>query len=118
MLIARPYQSAAIEAIYTALARYVYRQLPVLPTGTGKPVTFALRILDWLKRGGRALVLAHRDRLIQQAADKISKVIPWNDIGIVKAESNRLHAKCVVASVQTLARSRRLSVMPQFDLVI
>lgn len=118
MLEPRLYQSAAIEAIYAALARYVYRQLLVLPTGTGKTVTFALLILDWLKRGGRALVLAHRDRLIQQAADKISKVVSWNEIGIVKAESNRLHANCVIASVQTLARSRRLSVMPKFDLVI
>lgn len=118
MLIARPYQSAAINAIYAALARYVYRQLLVLPTGTGKTVTFALLIQEWLERGGRALVLAHRDRLIQQAAEKISKVVPWNDIGVVKAESNRLHANCVVASVQTLARSRRLGLMPKFDLVI
>ena len=70
------------------------------------------------RRPGRALVLAHRDRLIQQAAAKLVAVMPPSQIGIVMARQNRLHARCVVASVQTLARQRRLAMMPKFDTII
>lgn len=114
----RPYQSEALSAIYAAYETGVNRQLLVLPTGTGKTVCFALLIRQFLADGRRALVLAHRDRLIQQAAQKINQVVDWQDIGIVKAEQNRRNAACVVASVQTLARQRRLNSMPKFDLVI
>lgn len=114
----RPYQIESLQAIYTAYERDIVRQLLVLPTGTGKTVTFSALVEQFLGSGKRALVLAHRDRLIQQAADKISKQIPMQKIGIVKAEMNRKHAPCVVASIQTLARQARLRQMPQFDLVI
>jgi superfamily II DNA or RNA helicase len=48
----------------------------------------------------------------------LGAVMPWSDLGVVMAEQNRVHARCVVASVQTLARRRRLAVMPKFDTVI
>jgi len=70
------------------------------------------------RRPGRALILAHRDRLIQQAAEKLEAIIPRHKIGIVKAEMNQCAADVVVASVQTLARPRRLAKMPTFDTVI
>ncbi|HEY7184332.1 MAG TPA: DEAD/DEAH box helicase [Blastocatellia bacterium] len=114
----RDYQQAGIDAILDALGRGVRRQLLVAATGAGKTVLFAYLVNQYLARGARALVLAHRDRLIRQAADKIRKFVSWSQIGIVMADQNRLHAPCVIASVQTLARQRRLAVMPQFDLVI
>jgi len=111
----RPYQQEGIETIYAAFARGVRRQLLVGATGMGKTVLFAHLASQW---PGTALVIAHRDRLIQQAAEKIAKVVPWSKIGICKAEQNQIHAQCVIASVQTLARSSRLARMPKFDLVI
>ena len=54
----RPYQEEAIAAVEEALDRGVRRPLIVLPTGTGKTVVFASLIA---RRGGSALVLAHRD---------------------------------------------------------
>lgn len=114
----RDYQQAGIDAIFEALGRGVRRQLLAAATGAGKTVLFAYLVNQYLSRGARALVLAHRDRLIRQAADKIGKFVPWSQIGIVMADQNRLHAPCVIASVQTLARQRRLSPMAQFDLVI
>jgi len=111
----RDYQSEALDAIESAYIRGVRSQLLALPTGGGKTICFAEVVR---RRPGRALILAHRDRLIQQAASKLDAVMPWTDLGIVMAEQNRIHARCVVASVQTLARARRLSVMPQFDTVI
>lgn len=57
----------------------------------------------------RTLVLAHRDELVSQAADKIRGQWPDASIGIVKAERNERSADVVVASVQTLARPKRLA---------
>lgn len=114
----REYQQQALDAIADSYARGVRRQLLVLPTGAGKTVVFSLLTNQWLKAGKRVLVLAHRDRLIQQAVEKLCKIVPVQSMGVVKAEQNRVHAPCVVASVQTLAREKRLNQMPQFDLVI
>lgn len=115
MIELRDYQNEAIEAIFAAYGRGVRSQLMAMATGAGKTVVFASLVG---RRPWRALVLAHRDRLIQQAAAKLGAVLPWSEIGVVMAEQNRLHARCVVASVQTLARRNRLAVMPKFDLVI
>ena len=71
----RPYQHEAVAALLAAAARGVQRPLLVLPTGTGKTIIFALLVQ---RRGGRALILAHRDELIQQAVDKLHLVDPSN----------------------------------------
>lgn len=101
----RHYQRDALTACDDAERRGVRRQLVVLPTGAGKTITFAHGIAQ---RGGRALVLAHRDELITQAADKIGQVAPGLGIGVVKAEADDYDAQVVVASVQTLCRPERL----------
>ena len=78
----RPYQREAVDAVQGA---GVQRPLISLPTGTGKTVIFAHLISE---RPGRSLVLAHRDELIQQAADKLRSIIPDRWIGIVKADAS------------------------------
>jgi superfamily II DNA or RNA helicase len=98
----RPYQLEAIAAIEEAHRRGVRRPLLGLPTGTGKTVIFADLIR---KRGGCALVLAHRDELLAQATDKIRQIDPGARLGLVKAEANEVEAPVVVASMQTLARA-------------
>jgi superfamily II DNA or RNA helicase len=111
----RPYQTQALEAITAAYARGVDRQLIVLPTGGGKTVVFAHLAT---RRGGRSLILAHRDELIQQAADKLATVSGSLDIGIVKAKQDECRAPVVVASVQTLARPGRVERLGRFSTVI
>src|SRR6266498_1005156 len=106
----RPYQAEAISAIEDAERRGVRRPLLGLPTGTGKTVIFAALIR---RRGGSALVLAHRDELLVQATDKIRQVDPDAQLGLVKAEANDVEAPVVVASMQTLARESRLARLPQ-----
>ena len=92
------------------------RPLVSLPTGAGKTVLFA-EILR--RRGGRALVLAHRDELISQAADKIRQLAPSLEIGVVKAERDEHDRQVVVASVQTLGRESRMSrLTPDFTTVV
>src|SRR4030095_4273051 len=67
----RPYQYEAVAALLAATARGGHRPLLVFPTGTGKTIVFALLVQ---RRGGRSLILAHRDELIQQAVDKLRLV--------------------------------------------
>ena len=112
----RPYQYEAVAALLAAAARGVQRPLLVLPTGTGKTIVFALLVQ---RRGGRALILAHRDELIQQAVDKLHLVDPTLPLGIVQAERDELTAPTVVASVQTLSRRPRLArLVPDFHTIV
>src|SRR5713226_4233472 len=112
----RPYQHEAVAALLAAAARGVQRPLLVLPTGTGKTIIFALLVQ---RRGGRSLILAHRDELIQQAVDKLHLVDPTMPLGIVQAERDELTAPTVVASVQTLGRRPRLArLVPDFHTIV
>ena len=67
----RPYQRDALMAIKREWLNVV-ATLAVLPTGTGKTILFASLIKSVFP--ARALVLAHREELIFQAADKIKRV--------------------------------------------
>jgi ATP-dependent helicase IRC3 len=112
----RPYQYEAVAALLAAAAQGVQRPLLVLPTGTGKTIIFALLVQ---RREGRALILAHRDELIQQAVDKLHLVDPTLPLGVVQAEQDAYDAPTVVASVQTLSRRPRLTrLMPDFRTIV
>src|SRR3989475_4967611 len=112
----RPYQHEAVAALLAAAARGVQRPLLVLPTGTGKTIIVALLVQ---RRGGRALILAHRDELIQQAVDKLHLVDPTLRLGVVQAARDEHTAPTVVASVQTLSRRTRLSrLVPDFQTIV
>lgn len=105
----RPYQEAANEALLTGWEDGGQRLAVVLPTGAGKTVVFAdlIRRLRRERKVARVLVLAHREELLEQAADKIKRVVPHLRVGIVKGSRNEHeNAHVVVASVQTLAWRR------------
>jgi ATP-dependent helicase IRC3 len=112
----RDYQQEAITAITAAWLRGIRRPLIALPTGSGKTIVFA-HLASY--RRGRTLILAHRDELIQQAADKLAMVDPTLELGIVKAGQDEHDMPVVVASVQTLSRTRRLErLTPDFQTII
>ena len=69
----RDYQEAAAQGIFRAWEDNT-SALAVLPTGLGKTVLFAEVIRRMHEQGRRAMVLAHREELITQAADKIRRV--------------------------------------------
>ena len=69
----RDYQEAAAEGVFREWEEHA-SALAVLPTGLGKTVLFAEVTRRMHERGARAMVLAHREELITQAADKIRRV--------------------------------------------
>jgi len=85
------------------------RQLLVLATGLGKTVVFA-NAIEWAVKElkGRCLVLAHREELLQQAEEKLVKVMGYSEweavqrIGREQASSYALeNHEIVTASVMT-----------------
>lgn len=105
----RPYQIDAVKAILSKWED-ADRVLLVLPTGTGKTVTFSHVIADRCAQGGRILVLAHREELLEQAADKLYSVTGLKaafERGDLTAVGSG--AQVVVASVQTMSRENRLN---------
>jgi superfamily II DNA or RNA helicase len=103
----RPYQVACDRAIKQALAESP-STLAVLATGLGKTVIFAHAARDW---PGRVLVLAHRDELIRQAAQKIHAITGEAPAIEMADERSPEDAFCrprvVVSSVQTMCRPKR-----------
>lgn len=105
----RDYQRRAVESIGACLAEHASTLL-VMPTGTGKTVVIAHAIMRHCAK--RALVLAHRQELIEQNARTISAVI-GEPCGIEMADrhtdlSGRNKPRVVVASKDSL-HERRLS---------
>ncbi|MFE1748979.1 DEAD/DEAH box helicase [Streptomyces anandii] len=118
----RPYQADAIKALISGWAAGVHNRLAVvLPTGAGKTVVFSNLIDELLPQmnGARALVIAHREELIEQAAAKIHAVRPDLRVGVVKAERDEHQdADVIVASIQTLAVERRRKAIENIGVVI
>lgn len=108
----RDYQTEAIGALFAAWTAGMRRPALVLPTGAGKTVVFAELIRQWRERTGtRSMVLVHRDELADQAMAKIRNAAPGLSVGKVKARDNDVTADVVVASVQTIARQSRRTVL-------
>lgn len=108
----RDYQTDAIDAVQAAWAAGTKRPAVVLPTGMGKTVIFAELIRIVHTRGGRPLVLVHRDELVRQTVAKVHTIAPGMTVGIIKAERQDTDQDVIVASVQTLGRRTRLAQVP------
>lgn len=117
----RKYQVEAKEAIQQEWAKGNRKTLLVLPTGTGKTIVFSKLIEDQVRAGERALVLAHRGELLDQAADKLAKSTGLG-CAVEKAEESCLGSwfRVVVGSVQSMMRENRLKKFPAdyFDTII
>ena len=115
----RPYQKEAKKAILNEW-QDKDKTLLVLPTGCGKTVVFADVAKD-RTASGRVLVLAHREELLTQAADKI-KSFCGLDCSVEKAEQTAIgrNEPITVGSVQTMMSEKRLSRFPAdyFETVI
>lgn len=114
----RDYQSAALAAVREAYAAGVTRQLLSAATGAGKTEMFSFLIKDRIAEKQNCLVLAHRDRLVTQAAARIQGIAGWGNVGIVNGGEKDWWKPCVVATVQSAAVEKQLERAPKFDTVI
>lgn len=121
MVSLRPYQQESVTAVQHEWDSGHRKTLLVLPTGCGKTVVFCKISEEEVAKGRRVLILAHREELLSQAADKMEKV---TGLGCAreKAGDSCLGSwfRIVVGSVQTLQREKRLAAFPQdyFDTII
>ncbi len=117
----RPYQIEAKKAVLDEWLKGIRKTLLVLVTGGGKTIIFSKITDDCVRNGERVLILAHREELLKQAADKLKKS---TNLGCAteKAEDSCLGSwyRVVVGSVQTLMREKRLQQFPKdyFDTII
>src|SRR5690554_4174372 len=113
-MVLRPYQNAAVEAIRNQWKLDYKKTLLVLPTGTGKTVVFSKVVEEETKDGSKALILAHRGELLDQASVKLMETSGL-DSALEKAESTAIGSKkkVTIASVQTLAQEKRLTSFPK-----
>jgi superfamily II DNA or RNA helicase len=107
MIELRPYQNDFVSGVARGFHAGHMRQLGVLPTGGGKTICFAhIAQRFHEKRSERTLVLAHREELIEQAADKIHTATGLT-ASVEKAERHADRAApVVVASIQTMQGNR------------
>lgn len=109
-MILRPYQSECNQAVDDVLDNGARSTLVVMPTGCGKTVCFSHTAHDW--PSGKVLIVAHREELIFQAANKIRSITgdePEIEMAEQWAETRGLFSKTnvVVSSVQTLNSGSR-----------
>ena len=107
----RPYQRAAIEALYDYFAASVGNPLIVMPTGTGKSVVIAGFTREAIAAYGdtRVLILTHVKELIQQNFMALLRAWPEAPAGIYSAGLSRrdIHAQILFAGIQSIHRHAR-----------
>jgi DNA repair protein RadD len=119
MFLLRPYQEAAKAAVYGHLRTRNDNPCVVIPTAGGKTPLIASICKDavgvW---GGRVLILAHKQELLEQTADKLNKVCPEIRFGIYSAGLRRRDAaqSVIVAGIQSVYR--RACDLGAFDLIL
>lgn len=116
----RDYQTEAIDHVLGRWAGGDVRVPIVLATGLGKTQIFTSLIDTWLEAnpGRRALVIAHTDELIDQAARRMRQVAPRRRVGIVKGAWNETLAEIIVSSRQTLASKGRRDQLRHVGLIV
>ena len=113
MITLRPYQTEAKDAVLAEWDKGHRKTLLVLPTGTGKTVVFSKVVENQVNQGHRALILAHRGELLEQAANKLKEASGLECV-LEKGKSTSLGSSLpvTVGSVQSLSQPRRLAKFP------
>lgn len=116
----RGYQLEAADALTDAFARGVIGPAVVMATGLGKSSVAAELARREVTAGGRVLMMAHRNELIEQLSGTVSVVNPSGPAPSIIGGGYRgdSDAQIVVATVQSLQRGHALLDLGPRDLVI
>lgn len=105
----REYQEEAVASVFREWGAGHRSTLLVMATGTGKTTVFTEVVRRALgERGGRALVLAHRGELLDQAAARLRQAGLTVDREQASSHACGTRTDVVVGSVQTMCREKRL----------
>jgi len=108
-----PHQFNGVKGVQGLFAQAIRAVLLVMHMGTGKTATASKMVEMTIKNNKRALFIAHRYELIEQAAQRF--IDDGMDPGIIMAGFNEHREKRLqVASIQTLNRRD----LPEADLII
>ncbi|API60577.1 hypothetical protein BSL82_15840 [Tardibacter chloracetimidivorans] len=91
--------------------------LGVAPTGAGKTVMLSAITGHYIQQGANALIIQHRDELVDQNRRTFEAVNPRATIGLFTADRKEWGYNATFAMIQTLARAGNLEDMPAFDVV-
>src|SRR5258708_16641269 len=132
----RPYQAECVDALTNAYTRFseimlrdfsefppndefldARSELVVLPPGSGKAIVFCAFLQRILARHPQMcfLIVAHRQELLSQAADKLRLVMPGAQVGQVGAGASEWGCQFTVASVQTIGRAEYAEKLKLFN---
>jgi superfamily II DNA or RNA helicase/diadenosine tetraphosphate (Ap4A) HIT family hydrolase/HKD family nuclease len=111
-------QREALAELKKTRAEGHKRGLVVLATGLGKTYLSAFDFLA--TRGRRALFIAHREEILEQAQQTWARVCPDRQMGIYGGGRHERDADVLFASVQTISRRRHLSTFApdHFDYIV
>jgi DNA repair protein RadD len=115
----RPYQEAAIAAVYAHLSARDDHPCVVLPTGSGKGVLVGRICADVVERwNGRILVLTHVKELVDQNATQAARFLPHLLVGVHSAGLRRrdLDHPVIVAGIQSVYQ--KACDLGRFDIVL
>ncbi len=115
----RPYQTQAVESVWSYLRDNVGSPCVELPTGAGKtPVLVAISRQAVEQWSGRVLILAHVKELLAQAFEKFQSWWPLAPVGLYSAGLRRRDTQdqIVIAGIQSVYR--RAAQLGRFDLII
>ncbi len=113
-----PIQIAALAALMATRDEGFQRGLVVLATGLGKTW---LAAFDANQVGAkRILFVAHREEILNQAAETFLRIRPGSSIGFYNGNTRDMAVDILCASVQTLGRNAHLERFAQqhFDYVV
>jgi superfamily II DNA or RNA helicase len=101
----REHQQAAIDAVAAEFGKGVRRTAVVHPTGLGKGHLIAKLAVDEVERGGRVLVLAHREEILGQLRERVAMFDPRIPVGHIQGAQNQRNRPITTAMIQTLGRA-------------
>lgn len=112
----REVQVRALEEQQNTREEEYSKAMVVMATGLGKTY-----LAGFFARGfKRALFIAHREEILNQAMRSWQRVMPEKTHGIYNSKSKEGEADCVFVSIYTLARQRHLTQFApgDFDLIV
>ncbi len=118
-MVLRPYQQAAVQAVYDYLRTRDGNPCVVIPTAGGKSPCMATicrdAVLQWQSR---VLILAHVRELLVQTADKLRRICPELPFGIYSAGLKRRDTQepVILAGIQSVYQ--RACELDAFDLIL